>query len=31
MFLPTQEDVPLLGENPALPDPATLVTIPGRP
>jgi hypothetical protein len=30
MFLPAQEDVPQLGENPkALPDPATLITTPG--
>ena len=30
MFLPSEEDVPLVGENPtALPDPASLVTTPG--
>jgi hypothetical protein len=30
LFLPDEEDVPLLGENPdALPDPANLMTTPG--
>ena len=30
MFLPSEEDVPMVGENPnALPDPASLVTTPG--
>jgi hypothetical protein len=30
MFLPNEEDVPMVGENPnALPDPASLVTTPG--